>query len=367
MQRATNYPEELRRDFAIRTKGGRSDIRGGGFEEEDEIHPQIWQSLDNLEIAIAATWQDFVELSACVASGKSLMRSFGRLIARINRATSLEVPPGGSWQTDLPTLVQKVTETRRLLSSTIEYLDTAKKMLECHNAWKTMEDAIEDAQEAARIDDLTEADFSYCWLMAGTMTFGRLIKGKKSVSHPEDVTMLREAEEALERLHSWRLALQRAQQFQGRRARRSRRSSPHAHPAIMAQSEGDQRRGVSKARVQSRPEARASCARRMHNDKDEVSENEGSGEARGAVQDSAEESYEPRPKFDAPARESCSRSAKTAAKVAPEARETAAAASGYKWRRMATPAGFQEQAGAVPEGIIKWLRESVFGGQRAPR
>jgi hypothetical protein len=95
MQRATNYPEELRRDFAIRTKGGRSDIRGGGFEEEDEIHPQIWQSLDNLEIAIAATWQDFVELSACVASGKSLMRSFGRLIARINRATSLEVPPRG--------------------------------------------------------------------------------------------------------------------------------------------------------------------------------------------------------------------------------------------------------------------------------
>jgi hypothetical protein len=50
-------------------------------------------------------------------------------------------------------------------------------------------------------------------LMAGTAAFGHLIKGKKSVSHPEDVTMLREAGEALERLHSWRLALRRAQQF----------------------------------------------------------------------------------------------------------------------------------------------------------
>jgi hypothetical protein len=53
---------------------------------------------------------------------------------------------------------------------------------------------------------------------------------------------------------------------------------------------------------------------------------------RGAVQDSAEESYEPRPKFDAPARESCSRGAKTAAKVAPAAQETAATANGYEWR-----------------------------------
>jgi hypothetical protein len=170
VQCATNYPVGLRRDFATRTKGGRSDIRGGESEEEDEIHSQVWQSLDNLEVAIAATWQDFVELSACVASGKSLMRSFGRLIAWIRRAASLENPPGGSWQTDLPTLFQKVSETRRLLSSTIEFLDTAKKMVECHNARKTIEDAIEDAQEAAEIDDFAEADFSYCRLMAGTMT-----------------------------------------------------------------------------------------------------------------------------------------------------------------------------------------------------
>jgi hypothetical protein len=55
LQRATNYPEGLRRDFATRTKGGRSDIRGGGSEEEDEIHSQVWQSLDNLEVAIGAT------------------------------------------------------------------------------------------------------------------------------------------------------------------------------------------------------------------------------------------------------------------------------------------------------------------------
>jgi hypothetical protein len=53
-----------------------------------------------------------------------------------------------------------------------------------------MEDAIDDAQEAAQIDDLAEADFSYRRLVAGTMEFGRLIKGKKSISHPEDVTML---------------------------------------------------------------------------------------------------------------------------------------------------------------------------------
>jgi hypothetical protein len=149
-----------------------------------------------------------------------------------------------------------------------------------------MEDAIEDAQEAAQVEDLAEADFSYCQLMASTMTFGRLIKGKKYVSHPEDVTMLREAEEALERLHGWRLTLRRAQQFRGRRARCSHRSSPHAHPAKRAPSEGSQRREASRARVQSKPEAHASCARRMHNDEDEVGENEGSGEARGAVQDS---------------------------------------------------------------------------------
>jgi hypothetical protein len=126
---------------------------------------------------------------------------------------------------------------------------TAKKMVECHNARKTMEDAIEDALGAAQIDDLAEADFSYCRLMVGTMTCGRLIKGKKSFSHPQDVTMLREAGEALERLHSWRLALRQAQQLQGKRARRSRRNSPHAHPAMMALSEGDQRRGTSRARV----------------------------------------------------------------------------------------------------------------------
>jgi hypothetical protein len=109
-------------------------MRKGGVKEGDEIHPQVWQSLDNLEVAIAATWQEFVELSACVTSGKALMTSFGRLIARINRATSLEDSPGGSWQADSLTLVQKVSETRRLLSSTIEYLDTAKRMVECHNA-----------------------------------------------------------------------------------------------------------------------------------------------------------------------------------------------------------------------------------------
>jgi hypothetical protein len=110
-------------------------------------------------------------------------------------------------------LVQKVSETRRLLSNTIKYLDAAKRMVECHNARKSMEDAIEDAQEAAQVEDLAEADFSYCWLMAGTMTFGQLIRSKKNVSYPKDVTMLREAEEALERLHGWRLALRRAQQF----------------------------------------------------------------------------------------------------------------------------------------------------------
>jgi hypothetical protein len=186
------------------------------------------------------------------------MGSFERLIARIRRAASLEDPPRGNWQIDLQTLFWKVSETRRLLSSTIEYLNTAKKMVECHSAWKTMEDAIEDAQEAAQIDDLAEADFSYCRLVASTMEFGRLKKGKKSISHPEDMTMLREAEEALERLQSWRLALRRAQQLQERRARRSHRNSPHADPAIIALSEGNRRRGASRARVQSRPETHAS-------------------------------------------------------------------------------------------------------------
>jgi uncharacterized membrane protein YccC len=113
-------------------------------------------------VAIAATWQDFADLSACVASGKSLMMFFGRLIAQISIAASLGDSSGGSWQADSVTLVQKVSETRRLLSSTIEYLDAAKRMLECHNARKTMEDAIEDAQGAAQVEDLAEADFSYC-------------------------------------------------------------------------------------------------------------------------------------------------------------------------------------------------------------
>jgi hypothetical protein len=184
LQHATVYPEGLRRDFAIRTKGGCFDIRRGGVREGDEIHPQVWQSLDNLEVAIAATWQDFTELSACVASGKSLMMIFGRLIARITRATSLGDSPGESWKADSVTLVQKVSEARRLLSSTIEYLDAAKRMVECHNARKTMEDAIGDAQEAAQVEDLAEADFSYCRLMAGTMTFRQLIRGKKNISHP---------------------------------------------------------------------------------------------------------------------------------------------------------------------------------------
>jgi hypothetical protein len=49
------------------------------------------------------------------------------------------------------------------------------------------------------------------------------------------------------------------------------------------------------------------------------------------VQDSTEESYEPRPKFDAPARKSRSRGAKTEAKVAPVAQEAAASADGYEW------------------------------------
>jgi hypothetical protein len=76
-----------------------------------------------------------------------------------------------------------------------------------------MEDPIEDTQEAAQIEDLAEADFSYCRLMAGTMTFRQLIRGKKSIPHPNDVAMLRKAEEALEKLHDWRLTLRRAQQF----------------------------------------------------------------------------------------------------------------------------------------------------------
>jgi hypothetical protein len=37
----------------------------------------------------------------------------------------------------------------------------------------------------------------------------------------------------------------------------------------------------------------------MQNDEDEVGMSEGSEESRGAVQDSTEESYKPRPKFDA--------------------------------------------------------------------
>jgi hypothetical protein len=100
----------------------------------------------------------------------------------------------------------------------------------------------------------------------------------------------------------------------------------------MALSQGDQKRGASKARVQSRPETRASCARRMHNNEDEVSEDEGSGGVIGAVQDYTEGSYEPRPTFDAPARESWCRGAKTAAKVAPAAQEMAATVNGYEWR-----------------------------------
>jgi hypothetical protein len=70
--------------------------------------------------------------------------------------------------------------------------------------------------------------------MAGTMTFRQLIRGKKNIPHPEDVATLREAEEALEKLHDWRLTLRRAQQFQGRRARRSHRSLSHALPAKKA-------------------------------------------------------------------------------------------------------------------------------------
>jgi hypothetical protein len=143
------------------------------------------------------------------------------------------------------------------------------------------------------------------------------------------VATLREAEEALEKLHSWRLALRRAQQFRGRRARRPHRSSPHAYPAKRTPSEGDQRHEASRARVQSEPEAQASCARRVHNDEDETGENEGGREPRGAVQDSTEESYEPRPNSDAPACESRSRGAETEAKVAP-------AAQGWLLPQMAT-------------------------------
>jgi hypothetical protein len=70
----------------------------------------------------------------------------------------------------------------------------------------------------------------------------------------------------------------------------------------------------------------------MNNDEDEDSEDEGSWGVRGAVQDSAEGLYEPRPKFVDPARESCSRGAKTAAKVAPAAQGTAATANGHEWQ-----------------------------------
>jgi hypothetical protein len=52
LQRTIIYPEGLRRDFAIRTEGGHSDMRRGGVREGDEVHPQVWQSLDNLEEAM---------------------------------------------------------------------------------------------------------------------------------------------------------------------------------------------------------------------------------------------------------------------------------------------------------------------------
>jgi hypothetical protein len=42
LQRATNYPEGLQRDFATGTKGGHSEERGDESEEEDEIHSQVW-------------------------------------------------------------------------------------------------------------------------------------------------------------------------------------------------------------------------------------------------------------------------------------------------------------------------------------
>jgi hypothetical protein len=261
------------------------------------------------------------------------------------------------------TLVQKVSETRRLLSSTIEYLDAAKRMVECHNARKTMEDAIEDAQEAAQVEDLAEVDFSYCRLMAGTMTFRQLIRGKKNISHPEDMTMLREAEEALERLHDWRLALRRAQQLRGRRARCSHRSSPHALTAKKAPLEGIQRREASRAGIQSKPEAHASCARGMQNGENEMGKNEGSEESRGAVQDSTEESYEPRQKFDAPARESRSRGAKIEAKVAPAAREVAASADGYKRRRQQD---FRNKPEPSPEGLTGGCSEPSLADNEPP-
>jgi phosphoribosyl-ATP pyrophosphohydrolase len=165
-------------------------------------------------VAVAATEQDFSELSACVSSGNSLTGSFGRLIAWIRRAAPLEDPPRGEWQNDLKTLVQKLSETRRHLSSTTEYLNRAKKMVECHIARKIMEEAIEEAQEATQIDDLAEADLSYRWLAARATEFGRLIGGKKGISYPQDLTMLREAEETLEKLQSWRLSLWQAQHKQ---------------------------------------------------------------------------------------------------------------------------------------------------------
>jgi hypothetical protein len=190
-----------------------------------------------------------------------------------------------------------------------------------------MEDEIEDAQEAAQIEDLDEADYSYCRLMAGTMTFRQLIRGKNSIPHPEDVATLREAEEALKKLHDWRLMLRQAQQFHGRRARRSHKNLSHSFPAKKAPLEGVWRRGASGA------EAQVSCARRMQDDEDEMGESDGSEESRGAVQDSTEESYKPRLKFDAPAHESRSRGAKIKVKVAPAAQEAAASADGHKRRR----------------------------------
>jgi hypothetical protein len=220
------------------------------------------------------------------------MGSLRRLIARIRRAAPLEDPPG-EWQIDLQTIVRKVSETGRLLSSTIGNLNRVKEMVEFHIARKAIEDAIKDGQEVTQIDNLAETDLSYRWLAASTTEFGRLIGGKKSISHPQDVAMLGEAEDALERLQSWRLPLWRAQQPQGKRDQRPRGNSPHADPAIMALSEGDRRRETSRARDQSRPGARAPLARRMSNDENDDSEDEGSWGARGAVQDPAERSYKP--------------------------------------------------------------------------
>jgi hypothetical protein len=175
--------------------------------------------------------------------------------------------------------------------------------------------------------------------------------------------MLREAEEALERLHDWRLALRRAQPFRGRRARRSHRSSPHALPAKKVPLEGVQRREASRAGVQSKPEAHASYASGMQNDENEVGKSEGSEESEGAVQDSTEESYEPRPKFVAPACESRSRGAKIEAKVAPAAREVAASADGYKRRRQQD---FRNKPEPSPEGLTGGCSEPSLADNEPP-